>query len=129
MYSPDKKRATKILIIYALGVLTVIIIANTPFFIPCIFLWLTGIPCPGCGLGRAFILASQFDFLGAIKTNILFLPLTLGFAAYFAAACIDLCTNKNAEKRLNAFLAKKWVIIIAVILTGVSWYLNISGGV
>ena len=35
--------------------------------LPCIFRTVTGIPCPTCGLTRAWLSALQMDFTGAIR--------------------------------------------------------------
>ena len=35
----------------------------------CIFQFLFGLPCPGCGLGRACISLIKFDFIGAFFYN------------------------------------------------------------
>ena len=100
-------------------------IANTPVFIPCLVRLLIDIPCPGCGLTRAFAMASRFDILGAITMNLLFLPIALGGAAYFAGAVLDVFTGKHVVNWLNKFLSKKWIIALAVVLTGVSWGYNV----
>ena len=46
------------------------------FGIPCVFLSLFDIPCPGCGMTRAFFSVLRFDFLQALKYNVVifFMP-------------------------------------------------------
>ena len=126
MRSPSKKHAIKILVAYGIGVLFLFLTTNTPFSVPCFFRILTGIPCPGCGLTRSFILASQLNFIDAIMTNILFLPLLVGMVAYLICAIIDVSSERQAIKRLNLMLNKRWIIALAVLLTATSWYFNIT---
>jgi len=121
----DDARAKKIIWVYGIGILVFIIFANTSFFIPCLWKLTTGIPCPGCGLTRAFILASRLDFVGAAGINILALPLLTGAIMYFMCALIEITVNKPALRRFNSILEKKWVIAIAVTLMAFSWYCNI----
>ena len=102
-----------------------LVVANTPVSVPCLMRLLFDIPCPGCGLTRAFIMASRFDILGAITMNLLFLPITIGGTAYFAGAVLDVFAGKHAVNWLNKLLGKKWIIALAVVLTGVSWGYNI----
>ena len=40
--------------------------------IPCVFLSLTGYPCPGCGMTRAWICALHLDFPGALRNHAMF---------------------------------------------------------
>lgn len=42
------------------------------FDIPCVFLTLLGVPCPGCGMTRAWRYAFQLDFFNAFKYNSMF---------------------------------------------------------
>lgn len=44
--------------------------------ITCVFLELFGIPCPGCGMTRALVALTRFDFYSAIKYNVVifFMP-------------------------------------------------------
>jgi uncharacterized membrane protein len=46
------------------------------FVLGCPFKWITGIPCPGCGMTHAFLAAAQFDFANAFLYHPLF-PLVL----------------------------------------------------
>lgn len=42
----------------------------------CVFIELFGIPCPGCGMTRALLSVLRFDFIQAIKYNVIifFMP-------------------------------------------------------
>ncbi len=44
--------------------------------IPCVFIRLFGIPCPGCGMTRALFSVLRFDFVQALKYNVVifFMP-------------------------------------------------------
>ena len=114
----------KIILVYVIGVLGVIILSNTPFSL-CVFLRITGLPCPGCGLTRAIILVSRLDFLGAVRMNVIALPLFVGGAVYFVCAVVEAVTYRPALHRFNSIMARKWVIAVAVILMAVSWAYNI----
>ena len=115
----------KILMIYATGVLGLIIILNTPISIPCFFLLIIGIPCPACGISRAFIMLIQLDIINAARMNILLLPLLAGGSIYFACAIADVFFRKNAIKKFNSICASKWVITSAISLMLVSWGYNL----
>jgi len=113
---------------YSLGVAAALLAFATPFSMPCIFKLVTGLPCSGCGLTRSVVLAMQLDFVGAITMNILFLPLAIGAMAYFSGALLDLFAGKHTIDWLNAFLAKKLILAIIVMLAAVSWGYNIIRG-
>jgi len=110
---------------YVLGVLAVLATAYTPFSVPCLFYSVVGIPCPGCGLTRAFVMASQLDLVGAVQMNILFLPIVAGGAVFLVGAVLDFFYRKDVVDYLNKRLAKWWVIGIAVVLMLASWGINI----
>jgi len=110
---------------YALGVLAVIVTANTPFSVPCLFYLVFRIPCPACGLTRAFVMASRFNFVGAVSMNILFLPIVVGGAAFFVGAVLDFFWGKDLVNWLNLLLARWWVITLAAVLMLTSWGINI----
>jgi uncharacterized membrane protein len=121
-------QAKNVLWIYAIGVWVFVAILYTPLRIPCIWHTITGIPCPGCGLTRAFISASRLDFVGAMQENILFLPILVIMIAYFVGALIEIFLNKRAINWINSILNQKWMIAIGIILLLISWYLNIMRG-
>jgi len=115
----------KVIIVCIAGVLGLFIFRNTPISIPCIFKLVFNIPCPGCGLTRAFILISRLEFADAFRMNILAIPLFLGGAAYFVCAVVEAFTGKEAIQAFNSVLSKKWVIAVAAFMMAASWYYNI----
>jgi len=124
-----KRYAQKVLVTYGVGALVFTIVALTPFRVPCISRLITDIPCPGCGLTRAFVMASQLNFWGAITMNILFLPLVIGAVIFFVCALLDAFAGKNAIEQFNSALANKWIIAAAVVLMCASGYYNIIRGI
>ena len=114
----------RIILAYIVGVLAVLVIANTPISIPCIWRVITGIPCPACGFSRAAIYALRLDIVSAAQANILFWPFIIGAMVYFACAVADAFWGKHAIIKLNKILSRKWVIALAVCFTLVSWAYN-----
>jgi len=121
-----QRHARWILIAYAIGAAAVLAFRYTPFAVPCLFLWLTGIPCPACGLSRAVVYALRFDVLAALRMNLLFFLLLIGGAAYFVCAVMDAFFGKAAIARLNMMLARKWVIALTAALMLASWGYNLA---
>ncbi|MCL2840122.1 MAG: DUF2752 domain-containing protein [Defluviitaleaceae bacterium] len=118
--------SSRVLIAFGIGVAVIIVFATTPISIPCIFKLIFGIPCPACGLTRAFIYLLQFNLSAALRMNILLIPLLIGGTAFFVCAFVEQVTKRPALNRFNAFLAKKWIIAIAIALMLASWYYNIT---
>ena len=122
----NKRHAKRVILASGIGALGLTVAILTPVFIPCLFKWITGIPCPACGFTRALILASQLYVFEAVKTNILFMPLAIGTIIYFICSLIDLFSDRCTIKRLNKAMANKWVITFAVLYMVFSWYYNIT---
>ena len=117
------------LMFYAAGAMLFAIVVIFQVGIPCLWKLATGVPSPGCGLTRAFVLATNLDFLGAIRLNILFLPIVASLLAYLTCDFIDIFWRKGAVSRLNRLAGSKWVIGLAVLLMALSWYYNIVRGI
>ncbi|MFB2922095.1 MULTISPECIES: DUF2752 domain-containing protein [Aerosakkonema] len=71
-------------------------------FLVCPLKYLTGIPCPGCGLTRSFIAIVRGDWQRAIEQNI-FGPIVF---ASFGIATIHLAIELVTKRHLNAFYTK-----------------------
>ncbi|MBQ3135263.1 MAG: DUF2752 domain-containing protein [Oscillospiraceae bacterium] len=54
------------------------------FGITCVFLELFGIPCPGCGMTRAFRALVRLDFLQAARYNVMifFMPYVAAYVLF-----------------------------------------------
>lgn len=59
------------------------LITYLPDKILCLFHAFTGIPCPGCGMSRAFLLLGQLKIKEALQINLFSVPLLLLMTAYF----------------------------------------------
>ncbi len=70
-------------ILFIIGIIYLIWYRLTHIGIPCIFLLVTDLYCPGCGITRMFLAISRLDFLGAFRSNcFVFLLLPYGIFVY-----------------------------------------------
>ncbi len=80
--------------------------------IGCVFRLVTGIPCPGCGMTRAWLAALRGDFAAAVAYHPLFWAVPVAFALVFAqerhARWRRVCTG--AALVLVAALVALWVV-------------------
>lgn len=91
----------------------------------CMFRSITGIPCPGCGMGRASVLLSQGDFWEAFLINPLAIPFAIGALIAIAWLSVDLIRKK--ETLLPLLTQKmKWpyFLVLLAVIAGV-WGWNI----
>ena len=82
--------------------------------IPCVFLWITGYECLGCGMTRALLSALKFDFVSAFQYHRMFWSIpVLGLYVLFDG---KLFKNKFVN-----------IGLLVVILVGfvVNWILNL----
>lgn len=63
--------------------------------IPCIFKSILKIPCPGCGLTRAYHLFLQGHFIEAFFQNILFYPILLFMIIFHIIIIKDFISKKE----------------------------------
>lgn len=90
-----------------IATICVLIFAAILYFLPisCVFLELTGIPCPGCGMTRALLAALQLDFNTAFSYHAMFWSIPILYVAVL---------------RDGKLFPKKWMNIVfyAVIFAG-----------
>ena len=91
----------------------------------CLIYNLIHIPCPACGLTRAYMALLQGDFISSLKYNILAVPIAIFFVLFFIFSLKDDLNNTN---KLEEFFKKYKVIIIiiAIVLVMCSWILNLK---
>ena len=117
-------RNNKILIYsFLLGTIFSIVIIKD-INVGCFFKTYFHIPCPGCGLTRAFIALFNFDFLRAIYYNYLVYPIVIiWFYCLFLIYKDILCKQNNLLSFYNKFFAKKYKLIIFLLV--VAEFINI----
>ncbi len=92
--------------------------------IPCIWRSLTGYPCPGCGLTRAFASISNFNIIESIRFN----PEALLFTAIAVVAVIApgwLNRTFGKVKKLFHGQSENKVLFLSVAFFLALWVLNI----
>ena len=75
----ENKRLYSVLAISGIFILFIAFL----FDIKCLFKLLFSIPCPSCGLTRAFKAIINLDFIGAIKYNLLSIPIFISMILYY----------------------------------------------
>ena len=99
----------------------------------CLFRWLTGVPCPGCGSLRALRCLARADVAGALAFN----PLTTVAALLLLAAAAEWAARSLARRGgvpwQSLWLARLWqgvpkgpAIGAAALLTAANWAWNIA---
>lgn len=92
--------------------------------VPCLFKKLFSIPCPGCGLTRAFKAIINLNFIDAFNYNILGIPLFIIMIGIFLIIIFDIIRKtNNLEKLYNKYFSQYYLIIIILII--ISWIVNI----
>ncbi len=91
----------------------------------CIFKRLTGIPCPGCGMGRATLELLRGNVAGSLHYNILCPPFTVAVATSLVWLCIDM----TKEKKTFFPFVKKDISVptksFLFLLIAIDWVFNI----
>lgn len=84
----------------------------TSFYIPCLFHWLTGYYCPGCGVTRMFFAILKLNFYQAFRFNPLVFILLCLFIMYMLIKVIF---------KINYVIPKRvyYVLIGIIILFGI----------
>lgn len=92
--------------------------------IPCISQFLTGYPCPGCGLTRAFASLSHFDLISSLRFN----PEAALFTLIAIVSVVSPALVLRWRNGLDGYLArssnkKSFLIFVAIFIS--LWVLNI----
>jgi hypothetical protein len=94
----------------------------------CLFRRATGLECPGCGLTRAARALCASDVAGALRLNILSVPLVFAAVAAAAMFLTEKRTRKKPLSAARAFIRRRKAAVIAVAsaLAAASWIYNIK---
>ena len=115
-----KKNKLYIFIFFILLLFFVLILND----VPCIFKSIFNIPCPGCGLTRAFKELFKFNISKALYYNILSIPILIFFIYWFILLIKDIIKKESTSINKILYLFKKYYILIIILLI-ISWILNI----
>lgn len=116
-------KKNKILILLSYLGLILIFLLYTKLNISCLFKNMFNLPCPSCGMTRAFIAILSLKFQKAIYYNILSIPLFLILIIIFLTNLIDIIYNKKYLDKIIKLIIKNYYIIIILLI--ISWIINI----
>ncbi|GDX53208.1 hypothetical protein LBMAG27_22550 [Bacteroidota bacterium] len=91
----------------------------------CMFKLITGIPCPGCGMGRATLELFNGNISQSFQYNILCIPFTIGIVSSLFWMIFDLINNKETFfcfLKMN-LKSKYKILLISIIM--IDWSINI----
>jgi hypothetical protein len=94
----------------------------------CMFRSLTGIPCPGCGMGRASLLLSQGKFWEAFLMHPVAIPFAVGAFAAIVWLSVDLFRKKETLLPLLTQKMKWPYFLVLLALIAGAWGWNILKG-
>lgn len=91
----------------------------------CPFKLITGIPCPGCGMGRASLALLHGHIGESLYYNILCIPFTAAISISTIWLIRDLITKKNSFfSYIKQPLDRKWKFLLLFLILS-TWILNI----
>lgn len=116
-------KTNKILIlISSIGIILIFLI-YPEINIPCIFKKIFHIPCPACGMTRAFKLIFKLKIIKSFSYNILAFPLLLTLIILSIINIIDILLKKKYLNKIINIITTNYYIIIILLL--ISWIINI----
>lgn len=96
--------------------------------IPCLFKLLSNIPCPGCGMTRAFRQILKLNFKKAMYYNILSVPLLIVIIVLIICIIKDFSKKENTVEKFIKNLDKRYYLIVIILLI-ISEIVNIYHGI
>ena len=115
------------LVIFLIEGVVAWMLLNSKITIPCFFKTVTHIPCPGCGMTRAFIQIMKFNFVKAFQYNILSIPLFFIILVFDFFMIYDLIKKTNKVQLFGNKLLNYSILFL--FLTIISWIVNIVRGI
>lgn len=93
-------------------------------FTICLFKNFTGVPCPSCGMTRAFLFLGHGQILKASALNPLALPVAIVFLLQGVRLMLRLATHSDYRLQLSRFLLRILLAIVIIIVLGI-WLFRI----
>jgi len=91
----------------------------------CFFKLVTGIPCPGCGMGRATLEIFKGNVLSSFRYNILCVPFTFTIIVSLIWLCVDIINKKETFfSFVQQDIRTPYKISLFVLLI-ITWIINI----
>jgi len=95
----------------------------------CVFKYMTGLPCPSCGMSRSVISVIQARFKDALFWNPLGYIMTLSMLVFPLWIIIDLIKNKSSflkfYLKVESYFRIKWIAYTFILIMIVLWGWNI----
>ena len=120
------KRVINLLILTIIIIFVLLLVSGTIHY-SCILKRIFNICCPGCRLTRSFRCILNFDFIEAIKYNILGIPLFVSFIVFSIMLIFDIIKNSNTSIKAIMNVFKNYYLIIIFILIITTIINNING--
>lgn len=93
------------------------------FLLPCIFRWVTGLPCPFCGMTTAFALLARGEWAAAFGIHVLGPAVYLITWGVLLAGVVGLVRNRRALPQW-LFSQRVGRVLLLIILLG--WVANLA---
>lgn len=113
------KKIVNILMISGL-ILTVIIFLFKP---DCFLKKIFTVPCPICGMTRAFKFILKRELISALKMNLLSIPLFISIIIFYITYFISIFFKKDYIYKMYSLIIKYYKVIILILL--INWIINI----
>lgn len=95
----------------------------------CVFKYMTGLPCPSCGMSRSVISVFQARFKDALYLNPLGYIMTLAMIVFPVWITMDLFVNKSTflkfYESIENYFKNKWIAYPFILIILVLWVWNI----
>lgn len=101
---------------------------DDPSFILCPFRALTGLPCPGCGLTRAFCALGHGEIVRAMRFHLLSPFLYLAAIVAWLAATASLLNWRRGRAFFARLRPNALTVKLALIVTAAWWVARLGGG-